>query len=108
MVAAAAVFALAVLFTWGWDLTVATGHESAATTRRIAVCTSALSLLGGLLLLRSGRSLSGELLTHQRRARVTDAVRVDRQAERNRRFIATCAGVLTISGLAGLLLALAH
>lgn len=108
MVAAGAAIVVAVLFTWGWELSAAVGHTSAVATRRVAVCTSAVTLLAGLLVARSGRSLRHEFLAHQRRARTSDVGGLDRQAVRNRRFIVGSAALLVISGLLGVLLALTH
>jgi hypothetical protein len=93
--------AAAVTFTWGWDVMAILGHPSATATRRLAAGTSCLTLLVGLLLLRSGRDLAQSFLDQQRRDGLVPARSAERMNTRNRRFLVGVAVALVASALAG-------
>jgi hypothetical protein len=80
--------AAAVLFTWGWEISLAAGADASVPVQRVAAATSALTLLLGVPLARSVRSLAREFLDHQRRAARVHPAGAKRQEVRNRRFLA--------------------
>jgi hypothetical protein len=87
--------AAAVAFTWGWDLVVLFSDDPATAPRRVAGGTSFVTLIVGLILLRSRASLAGECLDHRR------------PGARNGRLLLSSAAILVATGLVGLASAVA-
>jgi hypothetical protein len=105
MVLAGAALVAAILVTLVWDVSVATGHGSASAIRRIMLGTSALTLLAGVLILRSSGSLSREFLDHHRRGGSINPAGSDHQSSRNRRFLVGSGALVVGAGSLGIVLA---